>query len=400
VSGRRRRRPLLLLLLGVLAALGLAEATMRVAGRLAVAQAVRRRVADPVLHHRAPPRFAETQAGPDFSVVVHTNSLGFYDREPERAKPPGTFRVLVLGDSFTAGRGLTLDETPPAVVRRLLAARCARPIDVVNGGVASYSPILEYLLLRDVGLALAPDLVVLNFDLTDVRDDLLRTRLARLDAAGLPVAVPHHHVAETAMMLPPSAWARRIPGLRRLEALAAHSALYQAWRKSAAGRALAGPLRLTHPELVARGLLGDLVYDPAAITRDAPAEGEAEAWRLTRRYLRGIRDLARDHGAGFAVVTYPHPQQVAEDESPGGRAAIGAGPGLYRSERPFRTLAALGREDGYPVIDLLARFRERHAVEGRLFWVWDFHHNPRGARVLAEGTVDGLLEREMLPGCR
>ena len=60
---------------------------------------------------------------------------------------------------------------------------------MINTGVGSYSPLLEYLYLKNGGLDLQPDIVVLNFDLSDVWDDIQYTRLARFDEHGAPVAV-------------------------------------------------------------------------------------------------------------------------------------------------------------------------------------------------------------------
>ena len=102
--------------------------------------------------------------------------------------------------------------------------------------MSSYSPILEYLFLRRVGLSLHPDLIVLNFDMTDVHDDLVRTGLARLDERGLPLAVPSDRRKETALLLPPSPRPAFLRFLDPVEALLNRSRLYQSVRTSSWGR--------------------------------------------------------------------------------------------------------------------------------------------------------------------
>ena len=120
--------------------------------------------ADPVLHHRLRPSYTAKRRGVEFRI----NALGLKDREYPPGKPPGVFRVLILGDSFTEGFGLPVEQTMPKQVEALLdGGRCSRSVEVVNAGVSSYSPILEYLFLVHVGLGLGPDLVVLSFDMTD-----------------------------------------------------------------------------------------------------------------------------------------------------------------------------------------------------------------------------------------
>jgi hypothetical protein len=377
--------------LSVVLTLTLAEVVLRATQRRAFAARTHRYMtSDPVLHHRARPGISALVGGTPFS----TSSLGLRDREYASPKPASVVRLLMLGDSFTEGGGLILEHTVAKRVETALNARGCGAYEVVNAGVASYSPILEYLLLQRLLPVLEPDLVVLNFDMTDVHDDVVRTVTATLDARGLPVAVPGDPLRETAVLLPPPPrWLGPLaPPLNGL-------ALYQAFRKSGAGQWLLGPVKTSPEQLEAYGLVGDAQRDPLAITRDAEFPGVERAWTLTERYLLGIRDLARSRDARFVLVVYPHSHQVSADESPVGRRQLGAGPGLFTSERPFTRLSALGRREDFPVINLLAPFRARRA-ESPLFRHDDMHHTPAGAAVFADGVLEGLLSVGVLPPCR
>ena len=173
--------------------------------------------ADPILHHRLRPSYTANRRGVEFRI----NALGLKDREYPAEKPAGVFRVLVLGDSYTEGFGLPIPQTMPKQLEAMLARdRCARPVEIVNGGVSSYSPILEYLFLRQVAPTLDPDLLVLAFDMTDVHDDWVRTQIAAR-RPGLPVSVLPERRAEAAYLLPPvpkPTWLRFTePGERVLE---------------------------------------------------------------------------------------------------------------------------------------------------------------------------------------
>ena len=329
-----------------MAGLGLAE----IALRLKSERPHRYMTSDPILHHRLRPNVTTRVRG----VELTTNSLGLRDREIAPRKPAGVFRILMLGDSFTEGGGLTLEQTVAKQMEAMLdRPRCQRRFEVINGGVSSSSPILEYLFLQRVGLSLDPDLVVLNFDMTDVHDDLVRTGLARLDANGLPLAVPSDRRKETALLLPPFP---KPPGLRFLdpvEAVLNRSKLYQSVRTAPWGEKLFGSLTLTPERLEELGLVGHPQYDIEGVTRSGDFPGQMEAWRLTERYISAIASLAKTRGIGFALVVYPHAQQVSAEASPGGRRRHGLRPGLHDSERPFQILAGLGRREGFPVINLL-----------------------------------------------
>src|SRR6266540_1386201 len=91
-----------LILLAVAGTLTLAEVGVRAALRGGYFDKPHRYMtSDPVLHHRARPDLSTTVSGTPFS----TNSLGLRDREYASPKPSGTFRILMLGDSFTEGGG-------------------------------------------------------------------------------------------------------------------------------------------------------------------------------------------------------------------------------------------------------------------------------------------------------
>jgi hypothetical protein len=374
-------------LAGLVVALTVAEAGLRLVPR---PERKAHFVGDPVRHHR----LRENWQGMVEGVPYRTNALGLRDRDLESPKPAGTVRVLMLGDSFTEGGGLADADTIPRRVETALRASCPG-VEVINAGAASYSPILEYLLLKEIGDTVSPDLVVLNLDMTDVHDDLIRTALADLDADGLPIRVPSDRRRETALLLPPVLPA----GVRPLEDALDRLALWQGFRKSEGGRGMLGALNLDEPTLRARDLIGDLHYDRLAITRDTPARDEVRAWANTARYLLGIRRLAEGLSARFVVVVYPHAHQVAPFESPGSRAGFGLGPGLYASDRPFRAVRAIGQREGFAVISLLEAFRRRADPARPLFRSDDIHHTVEGARLMGEGITASLLESGLVPRC-
>ena len=353
-------------------------------------------MSDALLHHRLKPNLRTRVGGVEFN----TNSLGLRDREVTRPKPASVFRVLMLGDSFTEGAGLPIETT---VAKRVEAAvnghGCRTTVEVLNAGVASYSPILEYLQLKHVGLALQPDLVVLNFDMTDVHDDWVRTAVARLDGDGLPVAVPGERRLEAALLIPPVRKPAVFRVLDPIERAMNRLVAYQEFRRTAIGEGILGPLRLTPERTAILGLEGDPQYDLEAVTRDHDSPKLRDAWRFTERYIVATNRLARTHGAAFALVVYPHAQQVAADASPEGRRRHAIGPGLYGSTRPFDILAELGRREGFPVLNLLSLFRARERANDPLFRKDDIHHTRAGARVFAEGVVEGLVRLELVP-CR
>jgi lysophospholipase L1-like esterase len=98
---------------------------------------------------------------------METNSLSFRGPEISVEKPPGTFRVLGLGDSATWGTRVQEPETYLRVLEGELAKssnQSARVhFEVINTGVGGYSTYQELVTLERYGLPLCPDLVIVGF---------------------------------------------------------------------------------------------------------------------------------------------------------------------------------------------------------------------------------------------
>lgn len=103
------------------------------------------------------------------SFHLRTNSLGCRGPEVAREKPAGTFRIVLLGDSVGFGWGVNDEVT---FARRLEAewnaASPGRRLEVINTCHPMYDTNQEEAALREVGLALQPDLVLLVYVVNDV----------------------------------------------------------------------------------------------------------------------------------------------------------------------------------------------------------------------------------------
>jgi lysophospholipase L1-like esterase len=112
---------------------------------------------------------------------VRTNRMGFRSPEIQPAKPPGTFRVLCLGDSQTFGNGVPQDRTFPRRLEGLLRDEGLDGAQVINAGVQAYDTEQEVRLLERLAPRLDPDVVVLAFYLNDFADVLRPPRTASVD---------------------------------------------------------------------------------------------------------------------------------------------------------------------------------------------------------------------------
>ncbi len=124
------------------------------------------RIASPLYHHDLLPSTDAQSMWGNIPYHTSTNSLGFRDASvrivPLRGELP---RLLLLGDSFTEGVGVAFDSTFAGI----LAWQMTQSVEVLNAGVAGYSPAMYYrkakYLLDGKGLHVDGILVLINIQI-------------------------------------------------------------------------------------------------------------------------------------------------------------------------------------------------------------------------------------------
>lgn len=392
------RRPLLalaLILAGAAAALLTAELALRLAGDRV--PGLRALLYSPTAHTQYD-RFQSTEELLAASPFGHhplgrtpgfvLNSRGFRSAEHRFDEPPGTFRVVALGDSFTFdSSGVPFDRMWHQVLGRRLAAASGRPVEVINLGIPAVGPRFELRLWELEGRRYGPDLVVLGFF---VGNDFV-------DESGVP--------------LEPTAGerlARASFAFRALRnALRVHRSAVTPAREQTVGgpggRELPGyaetydPLR---PGFDDDAFLAVETRRVRAVCGDDPRFERrlAEAAAVIERLARSV-ELA---GAGFAVMVIPDQAQV--DPELQVRLArrfpeLAAG---FDYDRPQRRLGELLAARGIPALDLAPRFR-RAGSDGRrrpddpLYKLRDTHWSAAGNRLAGRALADFVLDRGLGP---
>lgn len=102
--------------------------------------------------------------------VAPHNSHGYRDLEREIPKPPGTHRVLCLGDSFAWGVGVEFDDAYPQRLERALLRRRHERWEAVSLALPGMNSADEAGQLLSEGFAYDPDIVVLGYVLNDSED--------------------------------------------------------------------------------------------------------------------------------------------------------------------------------------------------------------------------------------
>ena len=284
------------------------------------------------------------------SVVYSVNEDGYRGPRVPIERSAGVLRVLVLGDSVAFGYGVAEEKSFP----RLLEQRLGRqvPTEVVNLGVSGYNAFNQAALFEGRGARYRPDLVLVAFCVNDLNDPTVHfDAQTRLRLGAIPDEA-----------FPDPAWRQRYAsaGTGLLDEVCRSSLL--CGRVKQAGRALRSD-----------GSEGERLSDTVAPR--ALGRGPARRW-LAENYGR-IHQRADAIGARFAVVVFPHREQVERQ----------TGPGLQAE------LTALSREVGFEMIDLFPAFHQAAARARESLFLDLWHPTAAGHAVAAEVIHAELLAR-------
>lgn len=333
-------------------------------------------VPDPHKHHAlVPDSYAELRQ-PDFSYIQRVNQLGLRGRETTVEKPKGTKRILMLGDSFTMGKGVEDHETFSVLVEESVNASLAAcgggAIEVLNGGVDSYAPILSYIQFKRDLAPLVPDLVVLNLDNSDLIQEAAYRKQATRDADGAIVAVPQ--VWQRSLYERFLSWATRNLYLTRVVLVYVNRAM-------------------DHREISVRRVVNEFGREHFAHTLEGDVD-RTEQWRDIFESIGRIERLAHSLGAQFLLSTYPWAHQVNDtDWVPGRYTSMEKGE--RTSDVTQETIRKHSAALGIDLFEALPVFRGYKGSDP-LYFRHDPHWTPLGQRVMAEG-LSGYIKDHYLP---
>jgi lysophospholipase L1-like esterase len=280
-------------------------------------------------------------------VRLVQNAQGYRDYQYPVGKGAGVFRVIAVGDSFTQGRGVGLDDTWPKRLERYLVTLGEVPgkrYEVLNWGVAGASTPSEVARIQWQSPPWRPDLVVVGFCLNDAEDEsdraaleeLRRRTYGRIYDAG---AKPRGFFVERS-------------ALARL-----------AWTRFAATAANRGYL----------------AYHRALYREDYPG------WRTTRDAIAGLGRWSRESGTPVVAMVFPLFSWPLDD--------------AYPLADIHRKVCAAFEGAGLPCLDLLGAYRGLDPIALQAVPFLDPHPSDVAHRLAAEALYGFIAERGLLPAC-
>jgi hypothetical protein len=274
---------------------------------------------------------------------IEINSDGWRGPEVALKAPPGTFRIALLGDSYIEAFEVPFEKTVGELLEARLSALRGTPVEVLNFGEGGYGTSQQLLTLQHEVWKYSPDLVLLAVTTGNDISDNYRP-LKRSDY------VPYHVFRGAELVLDTSflrskGYRSRAVSTRQLLGVVQHSRLAQLInRVRHAGR------KSERQQENAGGAPGDELGMRDEVQRPPTTPEWREAWRVTEGIVTVMRDECRKKDTPFALMTLTRGIQVTpvRERKEEFLRQLGATDLYY----PERRLAAFGKREGIPVLNL------------------------------------------------
>ena len=314
----------------------------------------------------------------EWDVPYSINSMGFRDHEYGK-KPAGTFRVLMIGDSYTEGYGVKLEDSFIKVLEKELNDHdSSKKYEVVNGAIASYSPLLEYIFISQKALSVEPDVVVLVYDYGDLKDDYEYEKTTTFEN-GLPVkATPYQR-----------AWTPNATAFQRFLIRHFRAYLYLDNKLNKMAFKWQNRQRQFQNEYT-----DETPHDSFIVFRPGQEENVKKLWVRNEKYLDLIHRHLKERGIPLVLVSYPYGIQLGAEEWSEGRLTQGFKTGVvYPQPEHVHSIEKFCQERDIPFVNLYDGMAARYSFP--LQYKFDGHLNPKGHRLMGEVLYEELVKRKV-----
>lgn len=277
--------------------------------------------------------------GNPFTIDYPSNLEGYRDYNHNLQKTNNTFRIEVLGDSFTYGLGVyKTEDTSPKVLEKVLNKNEEGIIyEVFNFGRPSHGTEDELNTLKDYGLKYKPDLVIINFNINDIEfegyndPNVIKRKVdeMRVSLRNKNGEFPHFYYFILKNLA--EEWCRHAP-----------------------------PPQCGYLSHI-KGLYKN------------------ENWGKEKNLLKEIKILGEKNDFKMVIVIFP---LMVPDE--------------YRLKELYNKIKKGLEQEKFAVLNLYEYYQDYDFESIRVNY-WDYHPNEKGQEIAAKATYNYLIEKNLIP---
>ncbi|MDY6807070.1 MAG: SGNH/GDSL hydrolase family protein, partial [Cyanobacteriota bacterium] len=280
---------------------------------------------------------------------VNINSDGLRGEEIVKPKPEDTFRIALLGDSFTIAVQVPLEQTYAKVMENELSQKCkvlaGKKIEVLNFGANGYSSSQQLLTLKNKVWQFDPDLVMLGFfignDVTENSPKLENILLRPFFSVGKNGELVLDTSFNQLSMMDANSYL--ITSIDRLPAWLVNNVRILQIIKKAEYNYRKKNLAQKYEDLKAQNFV------------DPPNNDWKQAWEITEELVASMAEETEDKGEDFIAFTIGTTLQAHPDKSL--RLGYIETYNIKNLFYPGDRIKALGDREGFPVVNLERHFQ-------------------------------------------
>ncbi|MCL4303774.1 MAG: hypothetical protein KJ077_49280 [Anaerolineae bacterium] len=345
-----------------------------------------------------------------------TNEFGFNDRDYPHQKKPGTYRILILGDSFNWAGGL--EGNYASLLERKFEVEFGDPrVEIINAGYHATHTGEQLVALKKFGLQYNPDLVVLGFFVGNDFFDAVPWR-RRINVGGSQVDIDTRKETEITflgqLVVPLQSrlylflrdqWATYKYLQIQRQAQPQQNAPAAANRPASAVDQAEG-MNSQAPSRVSFSYTEDNIseyYLELEMLRIQIANSvlatsvAADEFKVREEFaisnLLAMHNLLKEKSIPFMLVAYPDNFQIEESLRQVVFNHYQLNPAQFQLDRPQRLLWEFCQENQIEFYDMLPTFQAGQQQGQRLYLVNDSHWNDAGNQLAADYLFETLMPK-------
>lgn len=161
-----------------------------------------------------------------YNSILRINDVGFHSRTYSVEKPQGTFRVVIIGDSFVEAVQVPLEKTFPAILEKKLNQNAKNvKYEVISIAKSGNGTLMNLMYAREYAMKLDPDLLINAFTANDLEDDFTADKTLHA------VSIGDIYNPDSFYLSPPTSGSRYALFLKHF--LLERSLLFEKWWRNA-----------------------------------------------------------------------------------------------------------------------------------------------------------------------
>ncbi|HEY1658683.1 MAG TPA: SGNH/GDSL hydrolase family protein [Candidatus Sulfotelmatobacter sp.] len=320
-----------------------------------------------------------------FTGHVVTNRWGFRDRGRTLEKPPGEFRIALVGDSVVEGVHVNPDQVMNIQMEKELQQQGYKNVEVLNFGIEGIGTTQELIMYKERIRQFHPDLVILT-----VSDNDIMNNSSTLQPKSYGIHTwycPYYNLDSNGNLVFQPVQTRHFNGL--ITFLERHS--YLAYYVERIWFRADLPLYRWHGMPVYFGSYSDDPLDP---------EWQS-AWTVTEKVMAKMRDTVQADGVKFVMVPWSNFSDIQPDWRERLTTQFGPLPKELVPQKLDQRLQQIASRENITIASLtpfMQTYRDQHHLQWPYFSLpCDPHFSALGHQVAAEGMVDLLERQQWLP---